>query len=54
MKCQVLFSRKNKKSISKCPLMKYLLSMQNVLFKQELKQIYTWNTTDNRIHIGLD
>ena len=30
MKCQILFSRKNKKSISKCRLLKFLPSMQSV------------------------
>ena len=28
MKCQILFSRKNKKNISKCRLLKFLPSMQ--------------------------
>ena len=30
MKCQILFSRKNKKNISKCHLLKFLPSMQSV------------------------
>ena len=30
MKCQILFSRKNKKSISKCCLLKSLPSMPSV------------------------
>ena len=30
MKCQILFSRKNKKNISKCCLLNFLLSMQGV------------------------
>ena len=30
MRCQVLFSRRNKKNISKCHLLKFLPSMQNV------------------------
>ena len=30
MKCQILFSRKNKKNISKCHLMKFLPSMQSI------------------------
>ena len=30
MKCQILFSRKNKKKISKCCLLKFLPSMQSV------------------------
>ena len=32
MKCQILFSTKNKKNISKCCLLKFLPSMQSVLF----------------------
>ena len=30
MKCQILFSRKNKKNISECHLLKFLPSMQSV------------------------
>ena len=30
MKCQILFSRKNKKNILKCCLLKFLPSMQSV------------------------
>ena len=30
MKCQILFSMKNKKNISKCRLLKFLPSMQSV------------------------
>ena len=32
MKCPILFSRKNKKNVSKCGLMKFLPSMQSVVF----------------------
>ena len=30
MKCQILFSRKNKENISKCHLLKFLPSLQSV------------------------
>ena len=30
MKCQILFSRKNKKNISKCHQLKFLPSMQSI------------------------
>ena len=39
MKCQILFSRKNKKNISKCRLLQFLPSVQSVK-KSGLWSIY--------------
>ena len=39
MKCHILFSSKNKKNISKCCLLKFLLSMQMLnYFKKKKKK----------------
>ena len=38
MKCQILFSRKNKENISKCRLMIFLVGMQSV--KPQRRKIY--------------
>ena len=49
MKCQILFSRKNKKNISKYCLLKFLLSMQSVKSTLELK--YQRDATCNTIQL---
>ena len=43
MRCQILFSRKDKKNISKCRLLKFLPSMQSVNKKYTILTIVLLN-----------
>ena len=40
MKCQILFSRKNRNNISKCCLLKFLPSMQSVKYLAQDKVFF--------------
>ena len=50
MKCQILFSAKNKKTISKCHLLKILLSMLSVI-KSSVLYMYSKATAKTEIQI---
>ena len=51
MMCQVLFSRKNKISISKCHRLKFLPSMQSVKKSMKLIQ-WCFESLENEVFIG--
>ena len=55
MKCQILFSRKNKENISKCGVLKFLYSMQSVkisnCFIKLIAQILCQHNRDPRQNV---
>ena len=51
MKCQNLFSRKNKKNISECCLLKFLPSMQSINHIMNKKTLYVKTEGQLNLHI---